>query len=222
MFTDKTVAALKSNSFSAHAVHITLLNFSKAFRRRMIQEGHKVLGFFPVAVDSSVPEAPTAMLDTEHPFNYNTLQRIEREEHTENTDHLHGENETAEFVSLTERVRLAFEPKGRHVKQEIIYMSMKKLFSPLLQKSSAGFDCQSSTGVTYKCFPHLISYCCDIPEAKDMSAIRHNLVTNRPCHRCVITTKDLKLGSKAPPRTFRLTCFIRKKITKQGLAFKII
>ena len=90
LFTDKTVAALKSNSFSAHAFHITLMNFSKAFRRRMIQEGHTVLGFFPVAVDSSVFEAPTTMLDTEHPINYNMLQTIEREERTETNDHLHG------------------------------------------------------------------------------------------------------------------------------------
>ena len=121
LFTDKTVAALKTNSFSAHAVHITLVNFTKAFRKRMIQEGHTVLGFLPVAVDKSVLEAPAASTGTEHPINYSLLQRIEREEHTDINDCLHGDNEAAEIVSLSERVRLTSEPKGRHIKQEIIY-----------------------------------------------------------------------------------------------------
>lgn len=220
LFTDKTVAALKSNSFSAHAVHITLLNFSKSFRKRMIQEGHSVLGFLPVAVDSSVTEVPGATTEIEHPINYSLLQRIEREEFTNNSQRLHGESETAEFVSLTEKVRLTSETKGRHIKQEIVYASMKKLLSPLLREASSGFACQLSNASSLTCFPHLVSYCYDIPEGKDMSAVRHNLVTNRPCHRCIVTTKDLNLGLKAPPRTFRLTSFIRKKHNEAGSSFQ--
>jgi len=43
-----------------------------------------------------------------------------------------------------------------------------------------------------------------------MSAVRHNLVTARPCHICLVTTSALKAYNTAPTRTHRVTKWIRK------------
>ncbi len=97
---------------------------------------------------------------------------------------------------------------------------MKYILEPLSKKSSDGFVfCRSQT-VKWYCHPHLTSYCCDIPEAKDMCAIRHNLVTFRPCHRCLLTTIGMKTHRKAPARTFRQTNWIRRMNKEAGSSLK--
>ena len=232
VFTDKTVAALKANSFAAHAVHITFMNFTKEFRRKMIQEGHTVVGFLPVALEKSELE-PASQIDNGQEFiNYNLLQKIEAEESNNNTDHLHAEQTEKEethqiqeesqheVIQLEDSIPETSQSKGRHIKQELIFSSMKVILKPLLQASKRGFKCQTLDRQNLYCFPHLISYCCDIPEAKDMTAVRHNLSTNRPCHRCLATTTDLRNGTIRAPRSFRFTKYIRSTGTKDANVLK--
>ena len=61
----------------------------------------------------------------------------------------------------------------------------------------------------------LISYCCDIPEAKDMSTVRHNMNTKCPCHRCLATLSSIESFTKAPTRhhkdTFKIKLDIQSK-----------
>ena len=232
VFTDKTVAALKANSFAAHAVHITFMNFTKEFRRKMIQEGHTVVGFLPVALEKSDIEPSPDIANREHLINYSLLQKIVAEEDNNNTHHLHAEqtevDETMknmqrsepEVIELIDSVQETTQSKGRHIKQELIFSAMKVILKQLLQASKIGFKCNTLDRQNLYCFPHLISYCCDIPEAKDMTAVRHNLSTNRPCHRCLVTTGDLRNGTIRQPRCFRFTKYIRSTGKKDGDVLK--
>lgn len=220
IFTDKTKAALKSDSFAAHAVHVTYMNFSKAFRRKMIQAGHTLIGFLPVSLDSTAIQRVQDDTQTEHYFDYKLLREIETEEFDNNSDKLDSDDNTPELVQLLDGVHLTTQAKGRHIKQELIYRSMKKILSPLMSASTTGFPYTRSSTVTWYIFPHLMSYCCDIPEAKDMSAVRHNLSTMRPCHRCFITCLGIKQGCKAGPRTLRQTNWIRRMKKESGEKLK--
>ena len=222
VFTDKTVAALKANSFAAHAVHVTFMNFTKEFRRKMIQEGHTVVGFLPVALEKSDVEPSSSSDNGEHNINYNLLLKIETEEENNNHHQLHPEQteidesqksaqqSESEIIELNDSNQETTQSKGRHIKQELIFSSMKVMLKPLLHASKIGFKCKTLDRQNLICFPHLISYCCDIPEAKDMTAVRHNLSTNRPCHRCLVTTSDLRKGAIGAPRSSRFTTWIRR------------
>jgi len=220
IFTDKTKAALKSDSFAAHAVHVTYMNFTKAFRRKMIQAGHTLIGFLPVSLDSSATQRVQDDTQTEQYLNYKLLREIETEEFDNNSDQLDCDDNNPELIALLDGVHLTTQAKGRHIKQELIYRSMKKMLSPLMEASTTGFPYTRSSKMTWYIFPHLMSYCCDIPEAKDMSAVRHNLSTMRPCHRCFITCLGIKQGCKAGPRTLRQTNWIRRMKKESGEKLK--
>lgn len=49
--------------------------------------------------------------------------------------------------------------------------------------------------------PLLVSYCCDIPEANDMSEVRHGVAVRRPFVRYVVPEEDIISGEKAFKRT---------------------
>ena len=63
LFTDKTVTTLKSNGMVAHAVHATLINFSKTYRRKLIHEGKTIIGFLPCTDDKPTESQSTTILD---------------------------------------------------------------------------------------------------------------------------------------------------------------
>ena len=47
VFTDKTVTSLKVGSVTAYVVHVTLLNATKKFHRKLIQSGKTIVVFLP-------------------------------------------------------------------------------------------------------------------------------------------------------------------------------
>ena len=48
IFTDKTATSLNAKSMTAHAVHVTLLNFKKPFRECLIKMGTQLLDSYRV------------------------------------------------------------------------------------------------------------------------------------------------------------------------------
>lgn len=220
IFTDKTVAALKTNSFAAHAVHATFVNFSKTFRNKIIQTGQTLVGFLPVGLDAC--DIDSINNEDQHQRNsqYTLFTEIETEEFNSNSEQLHSDEPITDIVPLSDTVHLTTQTKGRHIKLQLIFHSMKAILHPLLEVSRTGFLLKKKPNLNWYCYPHLVSYCCDIPEAKDISAIRHNLVTNRPCHRCLVTLTGLRTGKKAPARTLRVTNWIRCMNKESGDALK--
>ena len=192
VFTDKTVTTLKVGGIAAHVVHVTFLNFTKAFRRKLIHSGKTMVGFLPTRTtevaecssDSShVPKSTELIVnddDVELDVGYGKVSSVEEAEETDDK----------EIVALLDKVLLTSTSTGRGVKMGLIHATMTKMLQPLLDLTITGFKIPFGL-CTWVCYPMFMSYCCDIPEAKDMSAVRHGLLTNCPCHRCLVSFPDI-------------------------------
>ena len=220
VFTDKTVTSLKVGSVTAYVVHVTLLNATKKFRRKLIQSGKTIVGFLPTGVTETsinnssngnnrkVTELVNMEIDgNEDGINCTNMEGIE----TGNADQ--------EIVELLDKVLLTSNTRGRITKLGLTHEAMKQILQPLLTVSTVGFDI-AHDGLTLVCYPMLISYCCDIPEAKDMSAVRHNMNTKCPCHRCLSMLSSIESFTKAPIRHHKDTFKIRMDIQSKFGATK--
>ncbi len=196
LFTDKTVTSLKASGMVAHAVHATFINFSKDFRRFLIRNGHTIIGFLPTSSIASSTELPTKQIISSS-INNSIISRFMNEDNSSMhrtdfpVDNINDNASSDNFVPLDDNVHLTSSASGRQLKILLIHNAMLQLLEPLLHNFRTGFETQISPNITWNCFPFLVSYCCDIPEAKDISAIRHNMNTNCPCHRCLATFADI-------------------------------
>lgn len=50
-----------------------------------------------------------------------------------------------------------------------------------------GFFLKNNDVVEWSCVPPVVSDCCDVQEAKNMSAMGHDVAGKRPCARCMET-----------------------------------
>lgn len=57
--------------------------------------------------------------------------------------------------------------------------------------------------------PVLLLYCFDIPEIKDVSAVRHNVVVKRHFVRCIVSEENIISGEKVGERSIKDTKMIR-------------
>ena len=113
-----------------------------------------------------------------------------------------------------DKVLLTSTATGRRVKMGILHNSMMEILQPLLDVCITGFKIQREH-CTLICYPMFMSYCCDIPEAKDMSAVRHNLNTRCPCHRCLVPLSDITNLSTGKQRLHTGTNWIRTEINNR-------
>lgn len=61
--------------------------------------------------------------------------------------------------------------------------TMSSLLRTLNQDAESGFEVSFGGGETRNCFPMILSYCCDTPKAKDMSAVRQGAGRQLLCVR---------------------------------------
>ena len=215
IFTDKTVTTMKANGMAAHAVHAVFLNASKSYRRFLIDNGHTIIGFLPTYIlDVSPACFHDTVQDNEH---IQVLRETDLDElisadllsAKSSIEGNHGIGSTTNVVELLDNVTLTSTAKGRQVKIGLLYLAMKTILKGISDTSVNGFDIELCEGEGKKCFPLLVSYCCDIPEAKDMSAVKHNLSTSFPCHRCLVSLDDIKSLTMAEKRCFSETIALR-------------
>lgn len=57
--------------------------------------------------------------------------------------------------------------------------------------------------------PLLVSYCCDYPEVRDTSVVRHGVVVTKICVRSMATEEEIISGEMAGERYVRETKVIR-------------
>jgi len=218
IFTDKTVTTMKANGMAAHAVHAVFLNASKTFRRSLIQNGHTIVGFLPTYI---LDVSPSSFLNTVDDVPQNIILRETDQDELISADlisannNAHGKQDTdstSEIVELLDNLTLTSTAKGRQVKIGLLYSAMKRILKGASDSSVNGFPIELLDGESKICFPMLISYCCDIPEAKDMSAVKHNLSTPFPCHICLVTLDDIRSLLTAQKRCFTETHALRSKI----------
>lgn len=176
IYTDKTATTLKSQSLVGYPIHVTFLNVSVQLRRFLIDHGYTLVGFLPVGLQGAHSDRD------ENNFSF--------------SDHDHSED----HIVIDDHVPLTSSSQGRDHKMISLHKAMDMVLAPLLQKSLQGFSLCTRNEMTWNCFPVIISYCCDIPESKDMSGVLHNFTPRRPCVRCLGTCKDFDGGVKASPR----------------------
>ena len=75
---------------------------------------------------------------------------------------------------------------------KIIHGAMEEILTPLADYNLKGFRCIDNDGKSSYCHPTICSYCCDIPEEKDISGIRHNMNTKFLCIRCLTSLEGIK------------------------------
>lgn len=90
--------------------------------------------------------------------------------------------------------------------------AMRSILARLINGSETGSEVFLKDSKLYRCFPRLVSYRCDIPEAADMSSIRHEA---RRCHSCVKSTvkfKDMTQGRRSTSWLLSGTTDTRRKV----------
>ena len=82
----------------------------------------------------------------------------------------------------------------------LLHDSLRRALLPLESVCSTGFPVSISQTERWKCFPVVVSYCCDIVEAKNISAVKHGQTTPTPCHRCLASPTEFSIPSQALKR----------------------
>ena len=124
-------------------------------------------------------------------INHQVIEKLYIDQNNEESGTVVNETrDDSEIVALLDKITLTSTGIGRSVKMGLIHNAMTKLLQPVLDVTLRGFEIPWNS-CTFTCFPMLMSYCCDIPEAKDMSACLHNITTKCPCHRCMVKLSDI-------------------------------
>lgn len=214
MFTDKTVTTLKIGGIAAHVVHATFLNFSKRLRKKLIHEGKTIVGFLPTGTKDV--EAGVLKVSDRTCIEQMTdgiIEDVEDDVVCEERENVIETDADEEIVALMDKVLLTSTTAGRRIKLGILHNSMLNILKPALTVCVRGFHIAAFSR-TWVCHPMFMSYCCDIPEAKDMSAVRNSLNTNFPCHRCLVSNEDIKNLSSGYARLYSGTRRIRQEMLK--------
>lgn len=87
---------------------------------------------------------------------------------------------------------------------ELVSKSCCVLLKKLESHVPGGFPVTTASGSTFTCHPVLTSYCCDLPEAKMMSATKSSMSIEMPCHRCTASSGDMEKGRVGTARSITI------------------
>lgn len=90
-------------------------------------------------------------------------------------------------------------------------MAMDVLLEELRMSALPGFECTDQEGVRRRCHTAIGSYCCDIPEAKDMTSVRHGSTSSYSCHRCIAMNQSFQTSTRSSPRSGTRTMTIQNE-----------
>lgn len=74
-----------------------------------------------------------------------------------------------------------------------------------------GYVLKSRDFVQWKCVFMLVSYCCDIPDSKEISAELRGVAVRSPCDKCMLTGEDVTSGEIGYKRSVKDTKIIRSR-----------
>lgn len=181
LYTDKTAMTRKTNAMVAYPIHAVLLNFQKDFRRILIDNGHTLVGFLPCHSEMEV-------------FDNWEMEAVRTSTAQSGS--------TDDMIPLNDYIGHTSDTGGRMWKMHHIHEAMKTLLADIVKQCDSGFPAALKTGTGLICIPRLVSYCCDIPEGKDMSSVLHGVTTKHPCVRCMVTGDGIVSMTTASPRRF--------------------
>lgn len=93
--------------------------------------------------------------------------------------------------------------------------SISSLRKPLKEVAKGLYEAEVRDGEIHNSFPMVVSYCCDIPEAKDLSAVWHGAERRQPRVMCHSTNKDSVRGRKTSSRVVAETFDTRREVEER-------
>lgn len=159
VYSDKTATTLKENPTVAYLVQNMLMNWGKEYRRFLIGQGHTLVGILPVFAS----------------------ERIENRYINDATD-VYYLDERERIILVNDKPHQTAERYCRDSKLEILYDALQRILEPLSKVIKCGFEVHSNDKLR-KCHPFVVSYCCNLPESKNMIRMMH-VCTLHPCVQC--------------------------------------
>ena len=96
----------------------------------------------------------------------------------------------------------------------VLHKAIGQILSTLAPYKEKGFQAHTRSKRTVRCHPVIVSYCCDLPEAKDVSGIRHGMKHQHPCIRCLSTPEEMKIRRTHEKRTIAGTYVVREEVAE--------
>lgn len=190
VFTNKTASTLSSFPFIEYPIHVKFLNTSPSDLEWLINNGYTIIWFLPVStseVSAEQDEKDFSVPESEYEF----PQVAER--------------------ALDDDVRLTSSSDGREQNMFVLQAALSRALSSLEDMADKGFSFHTNKGM-WNCFPIMVSYCSYIVEAKNVSAVKHNLSVVRPCHRCIATVSDFETMATCDVRQRLHTTHVRRVV----------
>ena len=125
------------------------------------------------------------------------------------------EMERAESGWGEQAASLPSKATERTARKTLLHEAFKEVLAPLNDTVKHGFPANLESGELLRCFPVLVCVCCDLPEAKDLCAMKNSSQTKYPCHRCMWCRGGLETS---PYRTVRMTRMLRERSRGRGSA----
>lgn len=73
----------------------------------------------------------------------------------------------------------------------LLHEGMMEIVRPLADTASVSFEVGGVGKYIWNLFPIIVSYCCNIPEGKDMLCAKHAISVMRPCVKCPTSKDDI-------------------------------
>ena len=180
VFTDKTASSLSSTAFTAYPIHVVVLNTTPERREWLINNGLTIVGFLPAST------VATEDIDYE----------------TDVDDELRHDDESLSStrIPLDDHVELTSDTDGRESSMRVLHSCISYCLSKLESISVTGQNIVFPGIGSWNWFPLLCSYCCDIPEAKNIFTVKHGNKCTMPCIRCTAPQTTFNTYSKESPR----------------------
>ena len=191
VFTDKTATSLSSSAFVAYPIHLVVLNTSAERREWLINNGLTILGFLPASVASGDDSKPD--------FSSNILNTPSADD--------------ASIIDLRDGISSTSSSSGRETNMLVLQNAISTALKSLDDIALKGYAFRASDSSLWNWFPLLVSYCCDIPEAKNVFAIRHGTRTIMPCVRCTSSPSNFHLWTSSPCRHRSHTSKVRHTVS---------
>lgn len=104
--------------------------------------------------------------------------------------------ERAVHVTLDDGVGLTSSNDGRWHNMLLIQEVLVRALDSVSKLTNLGFEVLKSCSDERNCFPTPVSYFANIVDVKNVSAVKHVLSINVPCHHCLDSKEEFKTISK--------------------------
>lgn len=173
-FLDKTATSLNSSANVADPCHAVFLNCTQQHIVWLINNGYAVIAFLPFSIAFVDVDEVCAGSDYSIPTASSVVPSVQ----------------------FQYNVRVTSSADVLHQNTLLLQSALARALRAVEDMSQAGFIINSMLKGQWMCFPLLVSNCCDIVEAKNVSTVKHGLSVNTPRNRCLAFVDDFDRTSK--------------------------